>query len=206
LMLAFIQFYIINPLVDVLERKFKVPRIITISVLFLLVAVLLVWIINTLLPVVQGQVNSLIKNWPHIWKDASIALQNTLQSPQLHSVKNNINDVINRAQDTLFKSGQNTINATLTNISSAISIVTIIFMTLVTAPFILFFMLKDVHKLRPYLTQFAPKRWQSGFSELLYEINSALAAYIRGQITVAFWVGVMFAIGYSLVGLQYGIA
>ncbi|BDR60224.1 AI-2E family transporter [Lactobacillus xylocopicola] len=206
LLLALIQFYIMNPLVDWLERKFKVPRVVTIVGLFLLVAVLLVWIINTLLPIVQGQINALIEHWPYIWKDATVAIQKTLSDPHLHSVKNNINDAISRAQSMLFKSGQDTINATLNNISSAISIVTIIFMTLLTAPFILFFMLKDAHQLRPYLTQFAPQRWQNGFSELLYDINTALASYIRGQITVAFWVGVMFSIGYSVVGLQYGIA
>lgn len=206
LVLALIQYYIMNPLVDFLERKYKVPRVATIIGLFLLVAILLVWIVNTLLPIVQGQINSLIKHWPHIWNDATIAVQNLLSNPQLHSVKNNINDAITRAQDMIFKSGQDTIDATLNNISSAISIVTIIFMTLLTAPFILFFMLKDGHNLRPYLTQFAPKRWQEGFGQLLYDINSALASYIRGQLTVAFWVGIMFAIGYSVIGLPYGIA
>ena len=206
LMLALIQFYIMNPLVDILERKFKVPRIITILGLFVLVAVLLVWIVNTLLPIVQSQINSLIAHWPHIWKDATNAVQNWLSNPQLHSVKGNINDAINRAQDMLFKSGHEAINATLSNISSAISVVTIIVMTLLTAPFILFFMLKDAHNLRPYLTQFAPKRWQKSFGELLYDINTALASYIRGQLTVAFWVGIMFAIGYSIIGLPYGIA
>ena len=79
-------------------------------------------------------------------------------------------------------------------------------MTLLTAPFILFFMLKDGHELRPYLTKFAPQRWQDSFSKLLYDINYALASYIRGQITVAFWVGVMFAIGYTVIGLPYGYA
>lgn len=206
LILALIQYYIMNPFVDFLERKFKVPRIATIIGLFLLVAVLLVWIINTLLPIVQTQINSLVKHWPRIWNDATIAVQNMLSDPHLHSVKNNINDAITRAQNMIFKSGQNTIDAALDNISSAISIVTIIFMTLLTAPFILFFMLKDGHNLRPYLTQFAPKRWQDGFGQLLYDINLALSSYIRGQLTVAFWVGIMFAIGYSVIGLPYGIA
>lgn len=206
LVLALIQYYIMNPLVDLLERKYKVPRVATIIVLFLLVAVLLVWIVNTLLPIVQAQIDSLIRHWPHIWNDATLAVQNLLSDPQLHSVKNNINDAITRAQDMIFKSGQDTIDATLDNISSAISIVTVIFMTLLTAPFILFFMLKDGHNLRPYLTQFAPRKWQEGFGQLLYDINSALSSYIRGQLTVAFWVGIMFAIGYSVIGLPYGIA
>ncbi|CAM3088759.1 Predicted PurR-regulated permease PerM [Lactobacillus bombicola] len=206
LLLALIQFYIMNPLVDFLERKFKVPRIATIIGLFALVTVLLIWIVNTLLPIVQGQIDSLIKHWPSIWKDATMVVQNTLNDPHLNSVRNDLNDALTRAQNMIFKSGRNTIDTAMNNISSAISIVTIIFMTVLTAPFILFFMLKDAHHLRPYITQFAPYRWQKSFSQLLYDINTALASYIRGQITVAFWVGVMFAIGYSMVGLEYGIA
>lgn len=204
--LAVVQFYIMNPLVDLLERKFRVPRVLTIIVLFLIVVIALIWIINTIIPIVQGQVNSLIKNWPKIWNDAVNATQNALRDPRLHSVRGNIDQMIDNTQKTLFKSGQDAVNATLTNISSAVSIITMIVMTLMTAPFILFFMLKDGHQLRPYITKFAPQRWQKSFSQLLYDINNALASYIRGQITVAFWVGVMFAIGYSVIGLPYGYA
>ena len=206
LLLAGIQFYIMNPIVDWLEKRCKVPRVLTIAVLFVLVIVALIWIINTIIPIVQGQVNSLIKNWPHIWNDAVNTTQNALSDPRLHGVRDNIDKWINNTQKTLFRSGQDTINATIGNISSAVSIITMIMMTLLTAPFILFFMLKDGHQLRPYLTKFAPQRWQESFSQLLYDINFAIASYIRGQITVAFWVGVMFAIGYSIVGLPYGYA
>jgi predicted PurR-regulated permease PerM len=37
------------------------------------------------------------------------------------------------------------------------------------------------------------------------EMNSQLASYIRGQLTVAFAVAVMFIIGFSLVGMNYAI-
>ena len=206
LLLAIIQYYVMNPLVDWLEKKFKVPRVLTIVFLFLFVIVALIWIINILVPIVQNQINSLVRNWPHIWNDAVSATQEALKDPRLHSVKGSLNNMIDNTQKTLFKSGQSTINATLGNISSAVSIITMIVMTLITAPFILFFMLKDGHQLRPYITKFAPEKWQPSFSKLLYDINYALASYIRGQITIAFWVGVMFAIGYSLVGLPYGAA
>lgn len=206
ILLAIIQYYIMNPLVDYLERKFKVPRVATIVVLFVIVVVALIWIINTLIPIVQTQLNSLIKNWPHIWNDAVNVTQNTLKDPRLQDVRNNMKKIVDSAQKTLFKTIQGTINGAISNISSAVSIITMIVMTLVTAPFILFFMLKDGHSLRPYLTKFAPQRWQKSFSQLLYDINFALASYIRGQITVAFWVGVMFAIGYSVIGLPYSYA
>ena len=206
LLLAVIQYYVMNPVVDWFEKKFKVPRVATILVLFLFVLIALIWIINILVPIAQNQINSLIKNWPHILNDDVNATQNALRDPRLHEVKGSLQGMIDNTQKTLFKSGQSTINATLGNISSAVSIITMIVMTLLTAPFILFFMLKDGHQLRPYITKFAPEHWQPSFSQLLYDINYALASYIRGQITVAFWVGVMFVIGYIIIGLPYGLA
>ncbi len=205
-LLATIQFYVMNPVVDWLEKKWRVPRVLTIIVLFLIVVVALIWIINTIIPIVQGQINSLVKNWPKIWNDAVNATQNALRDPRLNSVRSNIDKIIDNTQKTLFKSGQTTVNAALTNISSAVSIITMIVMTLMTAPFLLFFMLKDGHNLRPYITKLAPQRWQKSFGKLLWDINNAISSYIRGQITVAFWVGVMFAIGYTVVGLPYGYA
>lgn len=206
IILAVIQYYIMNPVVDWCEKKLKIPRVVTILVLFLVVIVALIWIINILVPIAQNQINSLIKNWPRIWNDAVNVTQEALRDPRLHQVKGGLQDMIDHAQKTLFKSGQSTVNAALSNISSAVSIITMVVMTLMTAPVVLFFMLKDGHQLRPYIAKFAPKRWQAGFSQLLYDINYALASYIRGQITVAFWVGVMFVIGYSIIGLPYGIA
>ena len=206
LLLALIQYYIMNPVVDWFEKKFRVPRVLTIIVLFLFVVIAMIWIINILVPIAQHQINSLVKNWPHIWNDAVNATQNALRDPRLHSVKGSIQGMIDDTQKTLFKSGQNTVNSTLGNISSAVSIITMIVMTLLTAPFILFFMLKDGHQLRPYITKFVPETWQQSFSKLLYDINYAVASYIRGQITVAFWVGVMFTIGYIIIGLPYGLA
>ncbi len=206
LLLAVIQYYIMNPLVDILEKKLKVPRVLTIVVLFIIVIAILIWIINTLIPIAQGQINALIKNWPHIWNDSTNAVQEALRDPRLHSVKSNLQSMVDNAQKTLFRSSQDAFNTTLGNITSAVNIITMVGMTLLTAPFILFFMLKDGHQLRPYITKFAPQRWQESFSKLLYDINYALASYIRGQITVAFWVGVMFSIGYTVVGLPYGLA
>lgn len=205
ILVAAIQYYLMNPVVDFLQKKFKVPRLVTIIVLFVIVVGLLIWIINSLVPVVQNQTNSLIKNWPDYWRDAQRSVTHMLHDPRLNSVRSNINDAVADAQTKIFKNGQDSVNLAINNLSSAVSVVTMIFMTLLTAPFVLFFMLKDGHKLTPYLAKFAPTKLQPSFASLLHDINYALSSYIRGQITVAFWVGVMFAIGYSVIGLNYGL-
>lgn len=204
LLLASIQYYLMNPLVDFLEKKAHVPRLVSIIVLFVIVIIFLVWAIVSLVPVLQQQTNSLIKNWPNYWNDAQKVVESALHDPKLTEVKSNLSKSISDAQDKIFKSGQQSIALAINNISSAVSVITMIFMTLLTAPFVLFFMLKDGHKLKPYIAKFAPKRLQPSFSSLLHDINQAISSYVRGQITVAFWVGVMFAIGYAIIGLPYG--
>ena len=130
LLLAVIQYYIMNPLVDILEKKLKVPRVLTIVVLFIIVIAILIWIINTLIPIAQGQINALIKNWPHIWNDSTNAVQEALRDPRLHSVKSNLQSMVDNAQKTLFRSGQDAFNTTLGNITSAVNIITMVGMTL----------------------------------------------------------------------------
>ena len=40
---------------------------------------------------------------------------------------------------------------------------------------------------------------------VLKEMNDQVSSYIRGQLTVAFAVAVMFMIGFSIIGLDYAI-
>lgn len=204
-LLATIQYYLMNPIVDFLEKRAHFPRILSIVILYIIVVILLVWIIVSIVPILQEQTNSLIKNWPKYWNDAQKTVETTLHDPRLSEVRNNLNKSISSAQDKIIKAGQQSITIAINNIFSAVNVLTMVFMTLLTAPFVLFFMLKDGHNLKPYIARVAPKRMQAGFSELLHDINRAISSYVRGQITVAFWVGVMFAIGYSVIGLQYGI-
>ena len=68
-LVAMVQYYLMEPVVDKLEEKFKVPRTVTILVIFAIVTVFLIWAINSLIPVVQSQIDSLVKNWHTIWKN-----------------------------------------------------------------------------------------------------------------------------------------
>ena len=204
--LALLQYYLMNPVVDWLEKKFKVPRTVTILLIFALVICFLVWMINTLIPLLQHQIQSLIDNWPSIWKNASETVQGVLKDPRMGTVRASIDKQLASLQKNMSQIGDKAIGNALSSLTSAVNVAATVFMTLFTAPFILFFMLKDGHELRPYLVKFAPERWEKATSELLHEVNAALSSYVRGQMSVAFCVGIMFFIGYSIIGQYYGAA
>ena len=50
-----------------------------------------------------------------------------------------------------------------------------------------------------------PTRSQHKISVMLNEMNQQVSSYIRGQITVAICVGFTYIIGYTLIGLPYGV-
>ncbi|GHV96897.1 AI-2E family transporter [Lactobacillus nasalidis] len=206
ILVALVQYYLMNPLVDLLEKRFKVPRPVTILAIFALVTVFLVWVINSLIPVVQNQIDSLVKNWPTIWKNSTNTVDDLLHSPRFSGLRDSLQKQLTSLQQDFSNTLGSTVTNALSNLTSAVSVATAIFTTLATAPFLLFFMLKDGHKLRPFLVKFAPQRWEQATSSLLHEVNQAVASYVTGQVSVAICVGIMFFIGYTIIGEPYGAA
>lgn len=205
IILAAVQYYLMNPLVDMLERKYKVPRTATIIVLFLFVVGIFIWAAVTLIPMLQSQIQGIIDNWPEYWRATEKAVNNWLSDPQMENVRNSLQEYSNQIQNTILKSANSAVSETVTHLSTAVNVITVVFMTVLTAPIVLFYMLKDGRQLKGKLAYFFPIKYRAQISDILSDINGSIASYVRGQLIVAFWVGVMFAIGYSVVGLNYGL-
>ncbi|MGR3741501.1 AI-2E family transporter [Companilactobacillus sp. DQM5] len=206
ILVSIVLFYLIDPVVDYFENKFKVKRVITISVVFVIVFSLLVWGIVSFIPFLQSQIESLVKSWPRYW--------HTFQELSSKLTNKGFNDSTLQEQleqfnqywgEKLSKGASKLIPTTFNNLSSAVGIITNIVMVLLTAPFILFFMLKDKEKFFDNFFEYVPTKFRKASKEIVSEISFSLSAYIRGQITVAFWVGVMFFVGYLIIGQKYGL-
>jgi len=69
----------------------------------------------------------------------------------------------------------------------------------------LVFLLIDYQKVTEGWKDLVPTAYRDGVIEFVQEFNAAMNRYFRGQATVASIVGVLFAVGFSLVGLPMGI-
>lgn len=203
--LALILYYLINPLINVLERRFHVNRILSITVVFIIIAALLVWGIMSLIPLVQSQITSLLKNWPSYWDSLNKGVQQLFSDPKMHVFRDRLMTADANFSKSFEKSMDSIVPQTFNNIGSALSVVTNVVMILLTAPFILFFMLKDDKKFKQSVLKFVPDRIKQSTSEMLTEMSQSLSSYITGQLTVAFWVAVMFFVGYLIIGQRYAL-
>jgi len=203
--LALVLYYLINPLINVLEDKFHVKRVISIIFVFIIILALLIWGVMSLIPFVQEQIDSLVKNWPQYWNSLNKSLQNMFSDPKLHMVQERLAETNASITKSFEKSMDQILPQTVNNISSAVSLLTNVVVILMTAPFILFFMLKDKHKFKASIVKFMPDRIKKSVGDMLTEMSQSLSSYITGQLTVAFWVAVMFFVGYLIIGQRYAL-
>ena len=69
----------------------------------------------------------------------------------------------------------------------------------------LFFILKDYHKMSAGFLSMIPEKQRHFVSELMKNVQSSLSRHYRGQATVALIVGILFAIGFSIIGLPLAV-
>lgn len=205
IIIAAVLYYLINPLIDWLEHRWQLNRVLSITLIFIVIVALLAWGVATIIPIIQSQTTSLIKQWPSYWANIQKQTMSWFNDPSFKSLQKQLDDINTDMLSNVSGKVNKMLTSTVTHIGIAVGVVTNIVIAIVTMPFILFFMLKDGHRLKGYLVKFFPVRIRETTSQVLEEINGQVSQYIRGQLTVAFWVAVMFTVGYWIVGMKYGL-
>lgn len=90
----------------------------------------------------------------------------------------------------------------LSNTFSVIFSITIVFVIFLYFIFILL----DYEKLSFFFRNMLPRRYQPFVNGLLDDVESSMNRYFRGQSLIALCVGILFAIGFKIIGLPLGIA
>lgn len=204
IILAGILYYLMNPTVDYLERK-GIKRIYSIFGLFILVVGLIVWGVVVIIPKIQEQSMSFADNLPGYLTIIENKVNEILSDPIFSQVQEQFEASNEKLISSLTDIVQNLSRSTIQNLGSFFGAVATIVLAVITMPFILFYLLKDGRKLAPYFVKFLPTKMRQPSLVVLKEMNDQVSSYIRGQLTVAFAVAVMFMIGFSIIGLDYAI-
>lgn len=204
IILAGILYYLMNPVVDFAEKK-GIKRIYSIIALFVLVVGLLAWGIVVIVPKIQEQTLSFVDNFPQYVKVVEKTVNDLFSNPIFGQVQEQLTVSGEKFMNSLTEVIQNVSKTTFQNLGNFFGAVASIVVAVITMPFILFYLLKDGKKLGPYIVSFLPTKLRKPTLKVLGEMNAQVSSYIRGQLTVAFAVAIMFMIGFSIIGLDYAI-
>lgn len=200
--LAFIAYYLLNPIVDLLE-KLKIKRIWGVIILILGISGALTGIILLTAPAIEAQIKDLVQSFPNYLKQLGDNMTNWVQNSFLGPYYDEgYNWVMERLGELPQLIGSYISNG-FQGIQSITSTITSTIVSIVTFPFILFFLLKDGKSFQHFTIKLFPPKFREDTKQILTNIDTQVGSYIQGQIIVASVIGILLFIGYLIIGLDY---
>jgi predicted PurR-regulated permease PerM len=199
LIFAGFLFYILKPVVEFLSRFKYIPRTVAIFIVFFVIiggAVLGGFSVGGK---IEEQVVQFAEDVP------SILEKNEEQTKQLVDENNLGLMSYEEAKQKLLTFLKDQGERIGTNIAGIISSITNFVTVLVIVPFIVFYFLKDGHKLLPFVLKYLPDKHRIEGRRILTDIDKALSTYIGGQMIVALVNGFLMYIGYLIIGVEYAL-
>ena len=199
-------YYFAVPFVDWLSIR-RVPRPLSISIIYLLFIGLIVLLVVLIGPVLLAEFTKLAESIPQKIQDAR-QLLSTLEGNTLFA---QFVDLDNLNLDNIVDQIAGTVSRTLTQIATSIAFLvdftTSIFMTIVIVPFLLYYMLKEKGSgaIPKFVERFAPPGYAGKINSLLSDINRLLGLYVQGLGLVCLFVGILAYIGFLIIGLDYAM-
>lgn len=199
--------YILEPIVEFFQHKCRIRnRLASVLITMLLVMATLTGAIAALVPATKAQVASVsasIRDFAenfnatdYISEDMNNRLQEAIEGLDLYTLLQS-NELKETAKNILPTVG-NWISSGL----SALAGVTVVFICILY----IIFLLMDFEALKASWLDYVPHRLRQQAKMLVADLDKNLNAYFRGQSLIALIVGILFAIGFQLIGLPMGIA
>ena len=205
-LISFVVAYMLAPIVNFFQHKCRLKnRVLSIVVTLLLVIGLLTGAVAAVVPAISRQATSLsqsIKTYVSQWDGneyfsprVNERIEEIIQSIDIKTLINSeevqqgIKKVIPILGDWI-SSGVNAI------MGLAVAFICILY---------IIFLLIDYEKISTNWHKYIPNRFRDSIVMLMGDLDRNMNAYFRGQALVAGIVGILFAIGFQIIGLPMGI-
>ena len=203
--------YIMHPLVTWLEKRMPgrnrrpvLARVLSIFIMFAVMAGLLAGALIVVLPPVVEQFRLFIDSLPVLISDARVAVENwnrELSGAIPEEIRLQIQEAIQNAGVVLVGAAQGIMVRTIGVVSGALTIV----IGLAALPLFLYYVLKDREKLVDGMVSVFPPGPRVHARNVITVVNHVFSSYVRAQLLLGLVVGVLVFIGLTLLGVKFAI-
>ncbi len=207
LVLSIFFAYLVSPLVEFLkqprtigDRTIAIPKIAAITLAYLIILAAILLAIFVIVPSLSTQFPEFASQAQAYWQSLGAKMQElvTYSHRLPPTIIEALNHAIPQVRDTVIHTVQELFTASLAYV--------IYLPWLILIPILAFFLLKDAEDFRRSALLMLPRgRWRWRGDEFFQDINSTLAAYIRAQLTACVFIGVVCALGFTVLGLPGGL-
>jgi len=190
--------YGLDPIADRLERMgaSRVVATTAISIVALLVFILMAVLI---VPMIVGQAIDLFAAAPGLFEQLREFL--STRFPDLGDANSTLRQSLSSIGSTIQERGGALVQSIFTSALGVINAAVFI----VIVPVVAFYLLLDWDNLVAKIDSLLPRDHAPRIRLIAAEIDNTLASFVRGQLTVCAILGVFYAAGLMVVGLQFGL-
>ena len=194
-------YYVFNPVVLYLEKKFKLPSIWGIVIVFILLIGLFVYTVVSLVPNVITQLSGLISASGSLVPNLQKWVDRLSQNPAFKDV--DFKALIDKANISYMDVLQNLLSGVTFSLSNVVGVISKVVMIIGLVPILLFYMLKDGKNMLPFLKKTILKRDKLNIASLLDDMNKTISKYISGASIDCLFIFVTVFISYLIIGIPY---
>ena len=202
--IAFVIAYLVNPLVQSLQRK-KIPCSLSIILVYLFIIFSFAAILIYIIPELINNTKELIITIPDIVSSYQDKINNTLSSIRSSKWSPDIKEAIFNEIDVTAVMIQNyTVNLLRNATSKLINSLKII-IDFILALVIAFYFIRDSQFFKSQIISLVPKKWKKQIIQTGRDMDVVLSNFIKGQLLTAIIVGVLEFIGLVLINVKYSM-
>ncbi|MHC2298397.1 AI-2E family transporter [Rhizobium mongolense] len=195
--------YFLDPVADRLQRLGLSRLMATIGILVAFV-IIFALALMILIPVLINQFNDFAQRLPGYISQLQAFIAN-VQDPvlpgwirnQLGTIKDNFSGILSE--------GMGFLTGLFGQIWNSGKAIVDVISLLVVTPVVAFYILLDWDRMISKVDQWIPRDYVSDVRLIAHEIDQAIAGFIRGQGSLCLILGIFYAVGLSLVGLNFGL-
>jgi predicted PurR-regulated permease PerM len=195
--------YFLDPVADRLERL-GLSRLLATIVILVLFIVTFALLLVILVPILASQMSDFIARLPSY----VARLQELVANRDSQWLKDFIGvdaSVIRNSLDSLLQQGAGFLTTLLQSIwSSGKTLIDVIALFVVT-PVVAFYMLLDWDRMVAKIDDLVPREHVQTVRAIARDMNNAIAGFVRGQGTVCLVLGMIYAAGLTITGLNFGL-
>ncbi|MCB1477746.1 MAG: AI-2E family transporter [Rhodobiaceae bacterium] len=195
--------YLLDPVADRLERH-GVPRLAATLLILTVFAAFFIILLVALVPVLVSQLDSFILRFPEysdrlkvLFDQWSQGWVGRLLQDGSQKIESNIGTILQNLASWVGSFAKSLL-------SGGMAVVNMVALLVVT-PVVAFYLLVDWDNMISRLDDLLPRNHKQEIRRIMGEIDEALSGFIRGQTMVCAILGGFYAIGLTLIGLNFGL-
>ncbi len=196
----------VNPIVNLLAKKAKIPRTLSVSIILLLLVAVIAVLLTVGIGYVVDEIEKLIANLPYLYAvGLDLASKFAEQFRHFHeglplTIQEQISENLTQLQSDL--------SSYLTKVADLLGVVTTlpaVLLNTLIAVIATFFIARDRDQINAFLLSLFPKEWRPGLRQVKNQVWTSAIGWGKAQLMLILLTMVESIVGLSIIGSNYAV-